>query len=94
MGIFKLSARISSESLDAIKPLLERIVSGKGTVKETEQGMEINAELEGESARALNRMLLSELRRAEKHTRLRSEWTSGGVTEKFFDYAPKGTLRA
>ena len=44
--------------------------------------------------RISNRQLLSELRRAEKKTRLRAEWTSGGVTEKFFDYVPKGTKKA
>jgi hypothetical protein len=37
---------------------------------------------------------LSEMRRAEKKTRLRAEWTSGGITEKFFDYVPKGTKKA
>jgi hypothetical protein len=33
--------------------------------------------------------LLSELRRVEKKTRLRAEWTSGNTTERFFDYVPK-----
>jgi hypothetical protein len=30
------------------------------------------------------------MRRAEKKTRLWAEWTSGSVTEKFFDAVPKG----
>jgi hypothetical protein len=39
-------------------------------------------------------MLLSELRRAEKRTRIRTEWVfSGNTVEKFFDYVPKGTRR-
>jgi hypothetical protein len=30
----------------------------------------------------------------EKKTRLRAEWTSGRVTEKFFDYVPKSKTMA
>jgi hypothetical protein len=44
----------------------------------------------GNSARDLNRQLLSTLRR----TRLRAEWTAAGVTHRFFDYVPKGTRPA
>ncbi len=51
---------------------------------------EVNAELTGESARDLNRRLLSEMRKAERRTRLRAEWTADGVTERFFDHVPKG----
>lgn len=54
----------------------------------------MEAELEGESARDLNRMILSELRRAEKRTRIRAEWTSSNIVERFFDYVPKGTCKA
>lgn len=88
---FMLSARISSYNPGSIRPTLERLISGKGTIKSIEKGFAVEAELEGESARALNRMLLSELRRAEKRTRIRAEWTSGNTIEKFFDYVPKGT---
>jgi hypothetical protein len=38
-------------------------------------------------------MLLSELRKAEKKTRIRSEWTSEDTTEKFFDYSLKQTKK-
>jgi hypothetical protein len=38
-------------------------------------------------------MLLSELRRVEKKTSIRSEWTAEGTTEKFFDYALKQTKK-
>jgi len=48
----------------------------------------------GPAARDLNRSLLSALRRAERRTRLRAEWTAGGMTERFFDYVPKGTRPA
>ena len=91
---FRLSAKVSSDNLSAIKPVLERIIENKGTIRETDQGFEVEAELEGESAAALNRIFLSELRRAEKRTRIRTEWTAGDTTEKFFDYVPKGTHKS
>jgi hypothetical protein len=90
---FRLSARLNSDNPSGIRPILKRLISGKGTMKSIENGFEVEADLEGESARALNRMLLSELRRAEKRTRIRAEWTSGNTVEKFFDYVPKGTRR-
>jgi len=83
---------VSSDNPSAIKPILGRVFEGSGTVKEVAQGFEIDTEPEGESAVALNRTLLSELRRAEKKTRMRSQWTSGNTTEKFFDYVLKATL--
>ena len=88
---FRLSARINSDDPSGIRPILKRFVRGKGTIKSIENGFEVEAELEGESARDLNRMLLSEMRKAEKRTRIRAEWTSGNTIEKFFDYVPKGT---
>jgi hypothetical protein len=88
---FRLSARISSDNPSGIRPILERLISGKGAIKSIENGFEVEADLEGESARALNRMVLSEMRKAEKRTRIRAEWTSGNTIEKFFDYVPKGT---
>jgi hypothetical protein len=91
---FKLSARISSDNLPAIKQVLERIVGNEGTIKPLSEGFEVTAELDGESARDLNRMLLSEMRKVEKKTRIRAEWTSGSTTERFFDYVPKATLKA
>jgi hypothetical protein len=46
--------------------------------------------MEGESAKDLNRRLLSALRRAEKKTRLRAEWTAeDGTVYRFFDYVLK-----
>ncbi len=89
---FKLFATISSANPTAIKPVLERI-SNTISLKPIADGFEVTAEFKGESARDLNRMLLSELRRVEKRTRSRSEWTFEGKTEKFFDYALKGTKK-
>jgi len=50
--------------------------------------------MEGTDSRELNRELLSSLRRVERRIRLRSEWTVNGVTDRFFDYVPKGTRPA
>jgi hypothetical protein len=49
--------------------------------------------MEGENAKELNRSLLSELRRAERRTRLRAEWTCGETTERFFDYVLKKSTK-
>ena len=90
---FKLSARISSQNSSAIKPVLERIIGNEGTINSTSDGFEVSAALNGESARDLNRALLSEMRKVEKKTRLRAEWTLDDTTERFFDYVPKGTRK-
>ena len=91
---FRVVARVSSENPKAVKPVLEKVV-GKGTVKETNGEFVAEAEMDGESAKDLNRSLLSALRRAEKRTRLRSEWTSeDGTTQRFFDYVLKKTTQA
>ncbi len=90
---FKLSAKVSSDNPTAIKPVLERMIGNNGSIKPTADGFEVNAEFKGESARDINRMLLSELRKAEKKTRSRSEWTSEDTIEKFFDYALKQTKK-
>jgi hypothetical protein len=89
----KLSARISSDDPSAIKLVLERIIGKEGEIKPTSEGFEVNAEFNGESARELNRMLLSEMRRFEKKTRIRAEWTSSDRVERFFDYVPKQPRR-
>ena len=91
---FKLSARVSSATPSAIKPVLERMIGTHGSIKTTDDGFEVNAEFKGESTRDLNRMLLTEMRKAEKKTRIRSEWTYEDTTEKFFDYALKQTKKA
>ena len=87
--VFSLVADVGSDDPSAIAPMLRRLVSGQITA--TDDGFHVVAELTGESARDLNRALLSALRRVERRTRLRSEWTAGGTTQRFFDYVPKGT---
>jgi hypothetical protein len=90
---FKLHATISSDNPSVVKPILEKMIGVRGTITSKEDGFEVEANLEGEDARELNRTLLSEMRKAEKRTRIRSEWASGNTIEKFFDYVPKGSRK-
>ena len=89
MPSFHLVADVSSDNPDRVRPVVARLF--QAGVTETPEGFHVEAGLEGDSARDLNRDLLSALRREERRTRLRSEWTSGGTAERFFDYVPKGT---
>lgn len=84
----RLVADVSSDRPAALRPILEGLGA---TITPAPGGFHIEAELEGDDARQMNRQLLSELRRAERRTRLRAEWFTGGVVHKFFDYVPKGT---
>jgi len=90
---FKLEARVSSANLRGIRPILEGVI-GKGTIVKVNEEYLVTADLEGRSAKDLNRLLLSALRRTEKKTRLRAEWTSAdGTTFRFFDYVLKKTVK-
>jgi hypothetical protein len=90
MKEFTLVATISSESLPQIQEALRSLIVA-GSIERTENGFFVTAKMTGENARDLNRALLTALRKVEKKTRLRAEWTSGTTTERFFDYVPKGT---
>lgn len=90
---FTFTAHISTENPRAIKLALKELVS-KGSITSIENGFLVEAKMQGESARELNRTLLSTLRRVKRKTRLRAEWKSGNRTERFFDYVPKGTRRS
>ena len=82
---------MSSSNLKAIRPVLKQAIAN-GSMKESKGEYSILADFEGESAKDLNRFLLSALRRVEKKTRLRAEWTSDdGTTQRFFDYVLKKT---
>lgn len=88
-----LIASVGTDCPEAVQPVLERLF-GKGCIMRVcDNEFQIKAVLEGEDARELNRSLLSELRRAERRTRLRAEWTSAGTTERFFDYVLKKTTK-
>ena len=86
---FTLVASISTERVTQIKEALDSLIKN-GSIKKTESGFDITANMTGENARDLNRAFLSALRKVEKKTRLRAEWTSGNTIERFFDYVPKG----
>ena len=89
----RLEARVSSDSPDAVGRFLVATF-GATSVRRDDSDWIVRAEVESASARDANRELLSELRRVERKTRLRAEWTAGGSVERFFDYVPKGTRPA
>jgi len=85
--MFRLNGNVSSENLTAVGPVLAQLVDGQ--VTSTPDGWHLDGQMEGDDARDVNRRLLSALRRVERRTRLRAEWTAGGVTYRFFDYSLK-----
>jgi hypothetical protein len=90
MTRFRLTGEVSSDDPAAVRPVLAQMLGPAG-VAETPGGLHVEGVLDGADAREVNRRLLSALRRAEKRTRLRAEWTGGGLICRFFDYVPKGT---
>jgi hypothetical protein len=94
---FLLVATVNTDNPKAIRPTLEKLIGGHGFFKEVNADVDekskgeflVRAEIEGTNARDLNRSLLSALRRVEKRTRLRAEWSSGNATERYFDYVLK-----
>ncbi|MDG7000712.1 MAG: hypothetical protein JRN15_16585 [Nitrososphaerota archaeon] len=91
---FKLSARINSASSDAIVPVLEDLFKDRGSFKRADDekgGYVIQAEMSGTSSKVLNRNILSSLRKVEKKTTLRAEWTSSNTIQRYFDYVLKKT---
>lgn len=90
---FKLKARVSRSDLATVRAALKQL-SAQGVATTEGDQIAIEAKMEGASAKDLNRALLSALRKVEKRTTLRSEWTSAdGVTERFFDYVLKKTVK-
>lgn len=57
------------------------------------EGFTVKTTPAGKSARELNSSLLSAFRRIEKDTTPGSQRTCDGVTERYFDYVPKGTRK-
>ena len=87
---FKLKARVNRSAAQTIRQALDQL-GAMGSVTKTGEEFLVEAEMEGASARELNRTFLSALRKVEKRTTLRAEWTSSeNTTERFFDYVPKG----
>lgn len=89
---YRLSARVSSNDLAAARAVLHELLPD-GRIGDDQAELLVEAELAGESAKELNRSLLSALRRAEKKTRLRSRWTApDGTVERYFDYVLKKVI--
>jgi hypothetical protein len=89
----KLKARVNRSDARTIRHALGQLAA-KGSVKKAGDEFVVEAEMEGTSARELNRGFLSALRKAERRTTLRAEWTSDdGTSEGFFDYVLKKTLK-
>jgi len=89
---FKLKARVNRSSAETIQQALSQL-GAKGSIRKAGDEFRVEAEMEGAGARELNRRFLSALRKSEKRTTLRAEWTSGDTTERFFDYALKKTIQ-
>jgi len=90
---FKLKARVNRSDAGTIRYALVQLPA-KGSVKKAGDEFVVKAEMEGASARDLNRTLLSALRKVEKRTTLRAEWISDdGTTERYFDYVLKKTVK-
>ena len=68
---------------------MEFAATHHGRVVQTGADFEVAAEVDGESAKDLNRNLLSALRRVERRTRLHARWRHGNEVEHFFDYVAK-----
>ena len=93
---FSLAAKVSTESPAEVRRALRGFLAA-GTVVPGSVPKEfiVKADMTGANAKELNRALLSTLRRVEKRTRLRAEWTSDdGEVSRFFDYVLKKTFRA
>jgi hypothetical protein len=86
---FELNAEVRSQSADEMRVALLQLVP-EARIDTTELGWSVRAQLSGQSAKELNRNLLSGLRKVERHTTLRAEWTANGSVERFFDYVFKG----
>ena len=90
---FTLTARIHTTDPAALQDVLTTLIP-HGVVTPTSEGFHVEAALEGTSARDLNRMLLSALRKIDRRATMHAAWTSEGTTEHFFDYTARGTRSA
>jgi len=59
---FKLVATVSSDNPAAVRAPLERALGSKAKIEPTDDGLRVEAKLSGESAKDLNRQILSEMR--------------------------------
>ena len=87
-----MKARINRSDAETIRQALDQL-SAKGSVRKEGDEFIVEAQMEGTSAKELNRTLLSALRKVEKRTTLRAEWTYSDTTERYFDYVLKKTFK-
>ena len=97
---FQLQARVARADAESIR---QALVELRAKAKITQEGDEfiIGAKVDGETAKDLNRRLLSALRKVHKRATLRAQWTApgaqssspGSVTESYFDYVLKKTIK-
>lgn len=85
---FRLLADVRSADREKLRASLKDLLPS-AKVEETDFGFKVQANLQGDSAKDLNRALLSRLRQVERKTTMRSEWRSTEGTERFFDYVLK-----
>jgi hypothetical protein len=93
---FALDARVDTDSPEPVRRVLRELL-GEGAFEPGGKSGEfiVRGKMEGSSAKDLNRNLLSALRRAERKTRLRAQWTArDGTVYKFFDYVLKKESRS
>lgn len=90
---FLLVASVDTDGPEAVQQVLERFFGMGCITRVGNNEFRIEADLEGEEAKELNRSLLSQLRKAARKTRLRAEWTSEETTERFFDYVLKKSTK-
>ncbi len=97
---YHLIATVSSDGPEAVRAILDDLIDGRGSIEVVDTAdiahgkngeFLVQADLEGTTAKDLNRSLLSALRKAEKRTSMRSAWKSGETTEHYFDYVLKKT---
>ena len=89
---YRLWARVSSNDPAAARAVLHELLPD-GRIDDDQAELLVAAEVAGDSAKELNRSLLSALRRAEKKTRLRSQWTTpDGTVKRYFDYVLKKVI--
>ena len=90
---FVLVASVNTDGPERVQPILEKLFGGGCVIQVDDNEFRIKAEVEGEDVKELNRSLLSELRKVERRTRLRAEWTWNGTTDRFFDYVLKKSTK-
>ena len=90
---FKLNARIIRSDAETIRQAFGNLAAKANITQERDECI-IDATVDGESAKDLNRCLLSALRKVHRRATIRAQWTStANLTESYFDYVLKKTIQ-